>query len=52
MLSSKPGCQLPTWSKVVVSITDSDGLETYRSWCIGQVSVDTQNKMIKMFKNY
>ena len=40
------------WFKVAVSITDLDGPETYWSRCIGQVSADTQNKMIKIFKNY
>ena len=41
-----------SWFKVAVSVTDSDGPETYRSRCIGRVSADTQNKMIKIFKNY
>ena len=41
-----------SWFKVAVSITDSDGPETYRSRCIDQISVDTQNKMIFMLKNY
>ena len=40
------------WFKVAVLVTDSDGLETYRSWCIGCVSADTQKKMIKIFKKY
>ena len=40
------------WFKVAVSVTDSDGLETYRSRCIGRVSADTQKKKIKIFKNY
>ena len=38
-----------TWFKVAISVTDSDGLETYRSRCIGLVSADTQNKMILPF---
>ena len=29
------------WFKVAVLVTDSNSLETYRSWCIGCVSVDT-----------
>ena len=38
-----------TWFNVAISVTESDGPETYRSWCIGRVSADTQNKMIKIF---
>ena len=40
------------WFKVAASVTDSDGPESYRSRCIGRVSVDTQNKMSNIFKNY
>ena len=39
-----------TWFKIAVSVTNSDGPETYRSRCIDRVSADTQNKMIKIFK--
>ena len=35
-----------TWFKVAVSVIDSDGPETYRS------RIGSQNKMIKIFKNY
>ena len=38
-----------SWFKVAVSVTDSDGPETYNG---RGVSVDTQNKMIEIFKNY
>ena len=49
MCTSKVLC---AWFKVTVSVIESDGLETYRSRCIGHVSTDTQNQMIKIFKNY
>ena len=38
-----------SWFKIAVSVIDSDDPETYRSRCIGHVSTDTQNKMIKIF---
>ena len=44
---------LGPWFKVAVSVTaDSDGPETYLSRCIGRISADTQNKVIKIPKNY
>ena len=50
----KPTEQLlvKSWFKVAVSVTDSDGPQTYRSRCIDRISADMQNKMIKIFKNY
>ena len=48
-LSSRPP---GSWFKVMVSVTDSDDPKTYWSRCISRVSTDTQNKMIKIFKNY
>ena len=38
MCTSKVPC---AWFKVTVSITESDGLETYQSRCIDRVSTDT-----------
>ena len=40
------------WFKVAVSVIDSNSPETYQSRCIGCVSADTQNRMIKISKNY
>ena len=33
---------IAAWFKIAVSVTDSDGPETYRSWYIGRVSADMQ----------
>ena len=42
--SLPPGNETPRslpWFKVAVSVTDSEGPETYRSRCIGLISADT-----------
>ena len=36
-----PSVEALTWFKDAVSVTYSDGPETYRSRCIGRVSADT-----------
>ena len=41
-----------SWFKVTILVTNSDDPKTYQSRCIGHVSADTQNKMIKIPKNY
>ena len=41
LLQGRHRLLLKTWFKVAVSVTDSEGLEAYRSRCIGLVSGDT-----------
>ena len=52
LVDSMPSQTSKAWFKVAVSVIGSDSPETYRLRCIDRVSADTQNKVIKIPKNY